>query len=113
MRRIVVRHELADQPAVHLDRNKRDRVDALMGNGFLEGVRKAGRFNVLKVNRQRISLLSRPRRMTFNRLPVLVGNATRSNKAHNIATIEQENGGALTGERTYNRPQRDIIDLPY
>src|ERR1700720_430454 len=34
--RIVVCHELADEPAILLDRNKRDRADTLASNRFLE-----------------------------------------------------------------------------
>ena len=57
MWRIIVRHELADQFAILLDRNKRNRTDALARNRLLQLVRKIGRRDVLEIDRLRILLI--------------------------------------------------------
>src|ERR1700719_3711483 len=51
--------------------------------------------------------------MTFNRPPVSIRKITPRGEAHNVGTIGEENGGALTAERTHDRIQCKIIELPH
>ena len=60
VRRIVVRHELADQLAVFLDRNKCDGANTLLGNRCLQRVRKVRRLDILEIDRPRMLVVSCP-----------------------------------------------------
>ena len=60
VRRIVVCHELADQLAVFLDRNKCDGANTLLGNRCLQRVRKVRRLDILEIDRPRMLVVSCP-----------------------------------------------------
>src|SRR6202035_378104 len=111
MWRIIVRHELADQFAILLDRNKRNRTDALARNRLLQLVRKIGRRDVLEIDRLRILLIPGPGRMSLDRRTVAIRKTAPGDETHEAGIIEQQNGGALAIQCAHDRIKRKFIDL--
>ena len=111
VRSIVVRHELADQHAILLNRNKSDCADALTRNGFLQVLRQIGCSDVLEMHGAGICFPHHPRRMSLHGLPVCIGEAAPGDKPHHAALIKQENGRPLTIKRPIDGIERNVMRL--
>src|SRR5690606_12232515 len=112
VRRIVVRHELAGDPAAGEDGDEGQRSYPLSPHDGLQRFGKVGSlFDVGNWYRLGAKIVGLPGRVAVNRLAIVLGQASPSHKPHHVVMIEPENGCAVAAQDSDDRIQAGLIDF--
>jgi hypothetical protein len=111
MRRVVVNHELADQPAARDERNERERLDALGLDNDPEIAREIGRADIVNSDRFGVLCIGSPGRMALDGRAIPIGEAAPGHEPHHPCVVEQQDRCALAAKRCNNRLERGIVDF--
>ncbi|HJU21707.1 MAG TPA: hypothetical protein VJ891_04300 [Casimicrobiaceae bacterium] len=111
MRRVVIGHELADQPPALDERNERERLDPLGKDRLHQGRRDRRRCHVADADRLRVRLVLGPRRVSLHGPPVSLGKAAGRREPHDTGAIEEQHRCAIALQAREKRIHRGVVHL--
>ena len=110
-RRVVIRHEFADQPAFGHQRNESQRADAFSFHSAADQGIEFDDGSIGQTDRLGIGFACRPRRMAFDGAAIAIRQAAPSGKAHDPGQVVTQDRRPAAMQRRGDRIQSRIVDF--